>query len=107
MTALEERQKGFESKFARDDALRFKTTARRNRYLALWAAGLLGLSNSEAEAYVKDVIRADFQEPGDEDVIRKVLSDFKAKGVAMPDKQLREKLQELMGQALAEIEAGK
>jgi hypothetical protein len=107
MTKFEERQKGFEAKFAHDDALRFKTTVRRNRYLALWAGGLLGLSNSDAEAYVKDVIRADFEEPGDEDVIAKVLADFKAKGVAMSDKEIRDKLQDLMGQALAEIEAGK
>jgi hypothetical protein len=107
MTNFEDRQKGFEAKFARDDALRFKATSRRNRHLALWAAGLFGLSSSDAEAYVKDVIRADFQEPGDEDVIAKVLADFKAKGVAMSDKQIRDKLQDLMGQALAEIEAGK
>lgn len=107
MTTFEERQKGFEAKFARDDALRFKATARRNRYLALWAAGLFGLSGSDAEAYVKDVIRADFQEPGDEDVISKVMTDFKSKGVGVTDAQLRAKLHDLMGQALAEIEAGK
>jgi hypothetical protein len=107
MTTFEERQKGFEAKFARDDELRFKTTMRRNRYLAHWAAGLLSIPSSEVEAYVKEVIRADFQEPGDEDVIAKVLSDFKAKGVAVTDKQLRDKLQDLMDHALAEVEAGK
>jgi hypothetical protein len=107
MATFEERQQGFEAKFARDDALRFKTTARRNRYFGIWAAGLLGLSGHEAETYVKDVIRADFQEPGDEDVIGKVATDFKANSVAMTDKQVRDKLQELMIQALAEIEAGK
>jgi hypothetical protein len=107
MATFEERQQGFEAKFARDDALRFKTTSRRNRYLGVWAGELLGLSGSEAEAYVKDVIRADFQEPGDEDVIGKVMSDFKAKGVAVTDAQLRQKLIELMAQSLAEIEAGK
>jgi hypothetical protein len=107
MTTFEERQKGFEAKFARDDALRFKATARRNRYLGIWAAGLLGLSGSDAEAYAKDVVRADFQEPGDEDVIGKVMTDFKSKSVAVTDVQLRAKLHELMGQALAELEAGK
>jgi hypothetical protein len=107
MATFEERQKGFEAKFARDDALRFKATSRRNRYLGMWAAGLLGLSGPDAEAYAKDVIRSDFQEPGDEDVIGKVMTDFKAKGVAVTDAQLRKQLHELMGQALAEIEAGK
>ncbi len=107
MTVFDERQKGFEAKFARDDALRFKATSRRNRHLGLWAAGLLGLSGAEAEAYVKEVIRSDFIEPGDEDVIAKVLTDFKAKHVAVTDAQLRAKLQDFMGQALAEIEAGK
>jgi len=106
MTTFDERQKGFEAKFARDDALRFKATSRRNRYLALWAGELLGLSGAQAEAYVKEVIRSDFQEPGDEDVIGKVMSDFKAKGVTVTDAQLRAKLQDLMDQAVAEIEAG-
>ncbi len=68
---------------------------------------MLGLSGPDAEAYAKDVIRADFLEPGDEDVIAKVMADFKAKGVAVTDAQLRKKLHELMGQALAEIEAGR
>lgn len=107
MTTFDEREKGFEAKFARDEALRFKATARRNRYLGLWAAGLLGRTGEDAEAYVKEVIRADFLEPGDEDVIAKVLGDFKANGVAITDAQLRKKLHELMGEALAEIEAGK
>ena len=107
MTIFDERKKGFEAKFARDEALRFKATARRNRYLGLWAAGLLGLSGQDTEAYVKDVIRADFLEPGDEDVIAKILGDFKAKGIAVTDTQLRTKVHDLMGEALAEIEAGK
>jgi hypothetical protein len=107
MATFEERKRGFEAKFARNEELRFKATARRNRYLALWAARLFGLSSPDAEAYVKEVIRADFQEPGDEDVIAKVLADFKSKGVAMTPGQLRDKLQDLMGQALAEIEADK
>jgi hypothetical protein len=106
MTTFDEREKGFEAKFARDEALRFKATARRNRYLGVWAAGLLGFSGADSEAYVKDVIRADFLEPGDADVIAKVLGDFKAKGVAMTEAQLHKKLDDLMGQALAEIEAG-
>jgi hypothetical protein len=106
MTTFDEREKGFEAKFARDEALRFKATARRNRYLGTWAGGLLGLSGPDAEAYVKDVIRSDFLEPGDADVIAKVLGDFKAKGVAMTEAQLHKKLEDLMGQALAEIEAG-
>ena len=107
MTTFDEREKGFEAKFARDEALRFKATARRNRHLGLWAAGLLGLSGDATEAYIKEVIRADFLEPGDEDVIAKIMGDFKAKGVAVTDAQLRTKVHDLMGAALAEIEAGK
>jgi hypothetical protein len=107
MTTFDDRENAFEAKFARDENLRFTATARRNRYLGVWAAEKLGLSGPDADAYVKDVIRSDFLEPGDEDVIAKVLTDFKAKGVAIDDKELRRKLLELTGQALAEIEAGK
>ncbi|KAI96052.1 hypothetical protein T281_02060 [Rhodomicrobium udaipurense JA643] len=107
MTTFDDRENAFEAKFARDENLRFTATARRNRYLGVWAAEKLGLSGPDADAYVKDVIRSDFLEPGDEDVIAKVLTDFKAKGVAVDDKELRRKLLELTGQALAEIEAGK
>jgi len=107
MTTFNDRENAFEAKFARDEDLRFKATSRRNRYLGVWAAELLGLSGPDAEAYAKEVVRVDFLEPGDEDVIAKILTDFKAKNVAVDEAGLRRKLLDLLGQALAEIEAGK
>lgn len=107
MTTFEERQKGYEAKFARDEELKFKATARRNRMLGQWAAGRLGLSGAEAEEYAKSVVRADFAEPGDDDVIRKVMDDFAAKGVPAREDEIREKLVDLMAEAVAQIEAGK
>jgi hypothetical protein len=107
MTTFDERQKGYEAKFARDEELRFKATARRNRMLGQWAAGELGLSGPDAEEYVKAVVRADFASPGDDDVIAKVLGDFKVKGVAASEADIRQRIIEFMEQAIAQIEAGK
>lgn len=76
MATFEDRQRGFESKFARDDELRFKATSRRNRLLGLWAAEKLGKQGDEADLYAREVIRADMQEAGDEDVFRKLRGDF-------------------------------
>ena len=99
-------QGGFESKFARDEELRFKATARRNKLLGLWAAEKLGKSGDEAEAYAREVIRSDMQEAGDEDVFRKIRGDFDAAGVEQSDHQIRRTMEELMGEAVAQIEAG-
>ena len=90
MTTFDDRERAFETKFAHDEELRFRVIARRNRLLGAWAARLMGLSDAEADAYAKDVIRADFEEAGDEDVIRKLLGDLTAAGVDTDDSKIRE-----------------
>ena len=106
MTTFDKREEGFEKKFAHDEELRFKANARRNKLLGLWAADKLGLSGAEAEAYAKEVVVADLEEAGDEDVFRKVRRDFDAKGVAQSDHQIRRTMQELMERAIAQIKSG-
>jgi hypothetical protein len=90
MTTFDDRERAFETKFAHDEELRFRVIARRNRLLGQWAARLMGLSDAEADAYAKDVIRADFEEAGDEDVIRKLLGDLTSAGVEIDDGKIRE-----------------
>jgi hypothetical protein len=102
--AFEKRQKGFESKWAHDEELRFKVFARRNKLLGLWAAGELGLAGDAAEAYAKAVVASDFEKAGDEDVFDKVRADFTAKGVALSDHMLRVKMDELIDVAKRQIE---
>jgi hypothetical protein len=102
--AFEKRQKGFETKWAHDEELRFKVFARRNKLLGAWAAGELGLKGEPAEAYAKDVVTADFQKAGDEDVFEKVRNDFKAKGLAISDHMLRLKMAELIETAKKQVE---
>jgi len=92
MTTFDDRERAFESKFAHDEELRFRVIARRNRLLGAWAARLMGLSDAEADAYAKDVIRADFEEAGEEDVIRKLLGDLTAAGIDTDDAKIREAL---------------
>ncbi len=90
MTTFDDRERAFETKFAHDEELRFRVIARRNRLLGQWAARLMGLSDAEADAYAKDVIRADFEEAGDEDVIRKVIGDLTSAGVDCDEAKVRE-----------------
>jgi hypothetical protein len=106
MTTFDKREEGFEKKFAHDEELRFKANARRNKLLGLWAAEKLGLAGTEAESYAKEVVVADFEEAGDDDVFRKVRKDFDAKGVAQSDHQIRRTMDELMEKAIAQIKAG-
>src|SRR6476659_1683546 len=82
MTTFDKREEGFEKKFAHDEELRFKATARRNKLLGLWAAEKLGLSDADADAYAKSVVLADFEEAGEHDVFRKIRKDFDDKKVA-------------------------
>jgi hypothetical protein len=105
MTTFEEREKGFERKFVHDEELKFKATARRNKLLGLWAAEKLGLAGDAAQSYAREVIKADLAEPGDEDVFRKLRTDFDAKGIAESDHQIRRMMNEMMSQAVAQIEA--
>ena len=104
MTTFEERQKGFERKFAHDEELKFKATARRNRLLGLWAAEQMGITGDDATAYAREVVKADLAEPGEEDLFRKIRTDFDAKGVQQSDHQIRRMMAELMGEAIGQIE---
>ena len=93
MTQFDDREKAFESMYARDQELQFKIVARRNRLLGMWAAKKMGLTEAEADAYARDVIRADFEEAGDDDVIRKVLGDLISAGVDIDDATIRQTLE--------------
>lgn len=104
MTTFDKRKDAYESKFAHDEALRFKAEARRNRLLGHWAAELLGKSGEEADNYAREVVRADFEEPGDEDVFRKVRRDFDAAGVDQSDHQLRRTMDDLMEEAIRQVQ---
>ncbi len=105
MSTFDNREKGYESKFAHDEELRFKAEARRNKLLGLWAAEKMGISGDAADAYAKEVIKADFEEPGDEDVFRKIRGDFDAKQVDQSDHQIRRTMDELMQEAIRQVEA--
>jgi hypothetical protein len=94
MTTFDDREKGFETKFARDQELAFRIAARRNRLLGAWAAEKLGLTQEEADAYGKAVVQADFEEAGDEDVIRKVFGDLTAAGIDVSEQEVRRALEE-------------
>ncbi|MEJ2226677.1 MAG: DUF1476 domain-containing protein [Alphaproteobacteria bacterium] len=99
-TTFDERRKSFEKKFTLDQDLRFKATVRRNKLLGLWAAEKMGMSQEEADAYAKDVVKSDFQKIGDEDVIGKVLSDFAAKNITYSAENIQETLDVMMGKAV-------
>ena len=103
MTSFNDREKAFENKYKHDQELQFKVEVRRNKMLGLWAAELLGLSGADAEAYAKEVISSDFDEPGDEDVLRKVLADLESKTVDMTAHRLRKKMDELTALAKEQI----
>ena len=107
MTTFDKREEGFEKKFAHDEELRFKATARRNKLLGLWAAQKLGMSGADADAYAKEVVQADFEEAGEDDVFRKIRKDLDAKGVAASDQEIKTQMVGLMAQAVSQIEAGK
>ena len=95
MSGFNDREKGQEAKFAHDSELAFKAEARRNKLLGLWAAEHMGLSAEHAKEYAAEVVAADFQEAGDEDVFRKISGDLKAKGASVSDDMIRQKMAEL------------
>lgn len=103
MATFDDRDQAFENKFAHDKELLFKATARRNKLLGLWAAEKLGKSGEAAGAYAKEVVLADFDEPGDDDVLRKVAADFKAAGITMSDQELRYEMDRLLVLAKQQI----
>ncbi|MGA7531050.1 MAG: DUF1476 domain-containing protein [Pseudolabrys sp.] len=99
-TTFDKREEGFEKQFAHDEELRFKAMARRNKLLGLWAAGILGKSGPDAEAYAKEVVMADF-ESADKDVAHKIIKDLEPKGIT--EQQIRLQMTELLTQAVAQI----
>ncbi|MGE0258350.1 MAG: DUF1476 domain-containing protein [Alphaproteobacteria bacterium] len=107
MKSFEDRQKGFEAEFKRNQELQFRVTARRNRLFGLWASGRLGIgAGDEAEAYARTVVDADFEKPGDSDVIEKVRRDLAAKGVEMSEDQLRTQLTYATDEAKRQLSQG-
>jgi hypothetical protein len=107
MSTFDRRADGFEKKFAHDEELRFKAMARRNRLLGLWAAEKLGKNAADADAYAGEVVAADFEEAGDEDVFRKLRKDFDGAGVTQSDHQIRRTMDEMMSVAIEGVRTGK
>ena len=105
MTTFDKRKDAFEAKFAHDEELKFKAVARRNMLLGLWAAELLGKTGADAQTYAKEVVAADFEQAGEEDVFGKIRRDFDAAGVQQSDHQIRRTMADLMHTAVAQIEA--
>ena len=103
MTTFNEREKAFEDKYKHDQELQFKVEVRRNKLLGLWVAELLGIEGADAEAYAKEVVSADFEEPGIDDVVRKVMADVTAKNADLSEHRLRKKLDELTDEAKHQI----
>ena len=103
MTTFEDRERAFESQYARDEEMQFRIIARRNRLLGEWAARLMNLSEEETVSYAKDVVRADFEEAGDDDVVRKVLGDLTMAGVDADEASIREALGHKMVEARRQI----
>jgi hypothetical protein len=106
MTTFDDRENAFEAKFALDQDQEFRAMARRNKLLGLWAADKMGLSPDSAENYAKAVVRADFEQPGEEDVFRKIAGDFKGSGLSVSEGEIRSKMDELASQARDQIRAG-
>ena len=106
MTTFDDREKGYEAKYALDQEQEFKAVARRNKSLGLWAADKMGLSPDSADQYASAVVRADFEQPGEEDVFRKVAGDFKGSGLTVSEGEIRSKMDELMSIAREQIRAG-
>ena len=104
MTGIDDRGEAFENKFAHDEALHFKAMARRNKLLGVWAAEKLGLSDDEAVEYAKSVVRSDFEEPGEEDVYRKIRGDFDEAGKDVSEADIRAAMSDLMVQAQEQIQ---
>jgi hypothetical protein len=106
-TSFDKREEGFEKQFAHDEELRFKATARRNKLLGLWIAEKLGMSGTDADAYAKSVVMADFEEAGDDDVFRKIRKDLDDKKAPVSDQDIKKTMVDLMAQAIEQIKTGK
>ena len=101
MGSFDEREKGFEKKFAHDEELQFKISARKNKYLGEWASNILGYKDEKVQEYIQSVIKSDFAEAGDEDVFRKLKKDLENHNI--PDEEIRKKMDELFEQAKADF----
>ena len=106
MTTFDDRERGFEKRFALDQEQEFKAGARRNRALGEWAAGLMGLQDKHIAEYAQAVVKSDFEQPGDDDVLRKVFEDLKGAGVTITEGEVRMKMDELLAQAREGIRGG-
>jgi len=106
MSTFDDRERGFERKFALDQEQEFKASVRRNRALGQWAAGLMGLEGAHVEEYTRAVVKSDFEAPGDEDVLRKVFEDLKGAGVSVTEGEVRMKMAELLAQAREGVRKG-
>ena len=103
MTTFNDREKAFEDKYKHDQELQFKVEVRRNKLLGLWVAEMLGLSGADAEAYAKEVVSADFEEPGDADLIRQIQGDTHTQNIDLSEHRLRKKMDELVAVAKEQI----
>ena len=103
--AFDERKTAAEAKFKNDEEFKFKVIARRNKLLGMWAAELMNMNSSDAEAYAKQVVVSDFEEPGDDDVLRKVFEDLKQKGHSVTEVEIRAHMEKLLGEATAQLAA--
>ena len=106
MTGFDDREKAFENKFARDEEVQFKVMARRNRLLGQWAAGKMGLTPEETDSYAREVVQADFEEAGDDDVLRKVLGDLTSAGVETDAAMVRQAMDEKLIEARRQLIEG-
>lgn len=100
-TTFDKREEGFEKQFVHDEELRFKAMARRNKMLGLWAGGILGKTSADAEAYAKEIVLAEFEEGGDDAIVRRLLKDLQPKGTT--EQQIRTRMTELLAEAVAQI----
>jgi hypothetical protein len=104
MTTFDEREKGYEKKFALDQDLKFRAESRRNKLLAEWAAAKLGITGEALADYVRSVVKADLEEKGDDDVLRKIHNDFASAGVKVSDADIRAQMSEFLAKAVGDIE---
>lgn len=105
-SSFNDREKGFEAKYRHDQETEFKINARRNKLLGLWAAAQMQITGADADAYAREVVVADFEEPGDDDVVRKVLGDLEAKDIEINELRLRKEMDRLMQEARQQILSG-
>jgi hypothetical protein len=107
MSTFDDREKGFEKKFAHDADLKFKAESRRNKMIGEWAAGLMGMTGPAVDDYVRAVRKADLAEKGDDDVVRKIAKDLSDKGVSVPDTEIRKRMSDFLADAVSQIESAK